>query len=83
MYRKLFFICRVVYYLWQCTGASNFYSRKNDQASLSKAVTFTLNSDAFSFFDEKQMKWLQDAGKFEILAGSPSADMRLKKNIRL
>ena len=52
-------------------------------AGESKELTFTLNPDAFSFFDEKQMKWVQEPGDFEILAGSSSSDLRAKKKIRL
>jgi beta-glucosidase len=52
-------------------------------AGESKELTFSLNSDAFSFFDEKRMKWVQEPGDFEILAGASSSDLRVKKKIRL
>jgi beta-glucosidase len=52
-------------------------------AGESKQVSFTLNSDAFSFFDEKSMKWVQEPGAFDILVGSSSADIRSKEKINL
>ncbi|MEJ6979364.1 glycoside hydrolase family 3 C-terminal domain-containing protein [Pedobacter sp. P351] len=52
-------------------------------AGETKELQFTLDSETFSFFDEKQMKWIQEAGDFEILAGSSSSDLRSKKKIKL
>jgi len=49
----------------------------------SKEVKFVLNTDAFSFFDDKQMKWVQEPGDFEIAVGCSSRDIRVKKNVKL
>ncbi len=49
----------------------------------SKEVSFDLNADAFSFFDEKEMKWINELGKFWILIGSSSSDIRVKKDLML
>lgn len=49
----------------------------------SKEVTFTLKQDAFSFFDEKNMKWVNEPGDFDLLAGSSSTDIRSKRKIKL
>ena len=49
----------------------------------SKQVTFTLKQDAFSFFDEKTMKWVCEPGDFDLLTGSSSSDIRSKRKIKL
>ncbi|MFD2162867.1 glycoside hydrolase family 3 C-terminal domain-containing protein [Paradesertivirga mongoliensis] len=48
-----------------------------------KTLKFTLNAEAFSFFDDKEMKWVQEPGQFQIFAGSSSSDIRTKKRIKL
>ncbi|MBC8051990.1 MAG: glycoside hydrolase family 3 C-terminal domain-containing protein [Sphingobacteriaceae bacterium] len=52
-------------------------------AGETKNITFELKADAFSFFDEKQMKFVQEPGKFEIIAASSSSDIRSKKTVKL
>lgn len=42
-------------------------------------VNFQLNKDAFSFYDPKQEKWIFEAGKFEILIGASSGDIRARQ----
>ncbi|WP_238387921.1 glycoside hydrolase family 3 C-terminal domain-containing protein [Pararcticibacter amylolyticus] len=49
----------------------------------SVTVAFRLDKDAFSFFDEKTGKWVQEAGDFELLAGSSSRDIRVKSKVKL
>jgi beta-glucosidase len=44
-----------------------------------KTVIFTITDDDLSFFSEKQNKWLYEGGDFEVLIGSSSGDIRLKK----
>ena len=48
-----------------------------------KDFKITLNKDAFSFFSSKQNKWIEEAGKFEIMVGSSSDDIKLKAEIEL
>jgi beta-glucosidase len=52
-------------------------------AGESKEITIELKADAFKFFDEKSSQWKLESGKFEIQAGTSSADIRLKKSITL
>lgn len=48
-----------------------------------KTVKIVLDRYAFSFFSEKSKGWVLEPGEFEILVGSSSADIRLKKKILL
>ncbi len=41
-----------------------------------KTVTFTLNEDAFSFYNSAIHDWQVEPGEFEICAGASSADVR-------
>lgn len=43
-----------------------------------KMVTFTVNKEALSFFDDAKHEWVAEPGKFEALIGSSSADIRGK-----
>lgn len=52
-------------------------------AGESKEITIRLSEDAFKYFDERTNQWKLEPGKFEILAGTSSADIRLKKSITL
>ena len=49
----------------------------------SKDVIVTLPVDAFRFYDEQKKDWVLEKGKFQILAGSSSRDIRLTKEIDL
>ena len=53
------------------------------QPGESKDIIITLPVDAFRFFDEKKMEWVLEPGKFQIMAGSSSRDIRLTKEIEL
>jgi beta-glucosidase len=44
----------------------------------SKTVEFELTKDDLSFYDVKTKSWIAEPGDFEILAGSSSADIKLK-----
>lgn len=46
------------------------------QPGESQQITFDLDATAFSYYDEIQAKWVMDAGKFDILVGSSSKDIR-------
>jgi beta-glucosidase len=47
------------------------------KAGESKNVTLTLNENAFRFYSDKTKKWVVEPGKFEILVGSSSKDIKL------
>jgi beta-glucosidase len=53
------------------------------QPGESKKITLTLNEGAFQYFDEKDMKWILEPGKFTIKAGSSSRDIRLTSDISM
>lgn len=44
-----------------------------------KLVSFEITKDDLSFFSAKQNKWVSEPGEFEVLIGSSSRDIRLKK----
>jgi len=46
-----------------------------------KTVTFSLKKDAFACYNPQKHEWIVEPGKFQILVGSSSADIRLKKEI--
>ena len=52
-------------------------------AKESKTITLTLPKEAFQYFDESKNDWLLEPGSFEILIGSSSTDIRLKKQLML
>lgn len=49
----------------------------------SSKLDFVLPPSAFSFFSEKAGKWVLEPGKFKILIGSSSKDIRLETEIEL
>ena len=46
-----------------------------------KTVTFTLDREAFWYFDTARNDWNTEAGAFEILIGASSRDIRLKEKV--
>jgi beta-glucosidase len=48
-----------------------------------KTITFTLDREAFWFFDVTRNTWTTEAGDFEILIGSSSRDIRLSETFAL
>lgn len=48
-----------------------------------KLVTITIDKKAMSFFDPKLKDWVAEPGKFEVLIGSSSEDIRLKGSFTL
>jgi beta-glucosidase len=48
-----------------------------------RTVTFTLEKDAFAFYDEKTEEWIVEPGEFKIMVGSSSADIRISKMLTL
>ncbi len=49
----------------------------------SREVRFTLDARDFSYYDPRQAQWVAESGEFEIGVGASSADIRLKKTVRL
>ncbi|MGL4993291.1 MAG: glycoside hydrolase family 3 C-terminal domain-containing protein [Bacteroidales bacterium] len=41
-----------------------------------KIVTFTIEKDALSFYDDKAAQWVSEPGKFEAIIGSSASDIR-------
>jgi beta-glucosidase len=52
-------------------------------AGESKTITLTLDERALSFYDPYQSKWVAEPGKYEILVGSSSRDIRAKATFTL
>ena len=48
-----------------------------------KQVTLQLNEDAFKYFDEVKMNWVHNPGKYKLLVGSSSRDIRKTTEISL
>jgi len=48
-----------------------------------KTVTFTLNREAFWYFDTLKSAWATEPGEFEILVGASSRDIRLNGSLTL
>jgi beta-glucosidase len=53
------------------------------KAGGTKTVFITLKQRDFAFWDEESSDWKVESGKFEILIGSASSDIRLKKEIEI
>ena len=49
----------------------------------SKTVTVVLGPSAFSYFNKERGGWFEEPGKFNVLIGSSSADIRLQKEISM
>ena len=49
----------------------------------SKTVTFTLNKRSFSYYNEELGDWYAPTGKYTVMAGSSSADIRLSAGLKL
>jgi beta-glucosidase len=49
----------------------------------SKTVTLTLDQNAFQYYDEAKKQWVLEPGKFDVLVGSSSRDIRLTGNVTL
>jgi len=59
------------------------FSRVELQPGQSKVVHITLDNNAFHYYNPDLHKWVIDPNTFEIMVGSSSADIHLKKNIKL
>jgi beta-glucosidase len=59
------------------------FQRITLEAGEKRTVTFTLEKDAFAFYDEKTEEWTIEPGDFNIMLGSSSADIRISKMLTL
>jgi beta-glucosidase len=48
------------------------------KAGEEKTVTFPVNAEMLAFYDDKQAEWIAEPGKFELLIGASSGDIRQK-----
>ncbi|MVN78157.1 glycosyl hydrolase [Hymenobacter sp. HMF4947] len=48
-----------------------------------KTVDLTLDTNAFQYYDEAKKQWVLEPGKFDVLVGSSSRDIRLTGNVTL
>lgn len=46
-------------------------------------VEFNINKNAFSYYDTDTKQWVTDPGKYEILLGNSSRDIKLKEAISI
>ncbi len=53
------------------------------EAGESREVTFTIDSEMLSYFDDKAHEWVAEDGTFEVLVGSSSSDIRAKAKFEL
>jgi len=59
------------------------FQRITLEAGEKRTVAFTLEKDAFAFYDEKTEEWIVEPGDFKIMVGSSSADTRISKMLTL
>ena len=59
------------------------FSKVQLKAGESKEVNFLLNDNAFHFYNPDKKQWVVEPGEFNILVGSSSKDIRLKKKITI
>jgi beta-glucosidase len=48
-----------------------------------KTITLTLDANAFQYYDEARKQWVLEPGKFDVLVGSSSRDIRLTGTVTL
>jgi beta-glucosidase len=59
------------------------FAKVNLEPGQSKPVSMLLTRDQFAYFDEQQDQWFLEPGEFEIIIGSSSRDIRLRKIITI
>jgi beta-glucosidase len=59
------------------------FNKVNLKAGEEKTVTFTILPEDLKFFDDKKHEWIAEPGKFEILIGSSSTDIKDKVGFEL
>ncbi len=48
-----------------------------------QTIEITLNNEAFRYYDDTKSEWVLEPGKFEILVGSSSRDIRLSGDVEM
>ncbi|MBK8137241.1 MAG: glycoside hydrolase family 3 C-terminal domain-containing protein [Chloroflexi bacterium] len=48
-----------------------------------KTVEIVLDRESFAFYHDGQQRWMVEAGEFEVLVGSSSADIRLRASLTM
>ena len=48
------------------------------QSGETKKVTFVVNDDALSYFDDQQHEWVVEPGKFEAVVAASATDLKTK-----
>jgi beta-glucosidase len=59
------------------------FAKVSLEAGETKQITLNLDDRAFSFYDPAYGRWVAEAGEFDILVGSSSADIRLTQRVNL
>jgi len=59
------------------------FARVSLKAGESKPVTFKITKEDLAFYDVKSKSWVAEKGKFEVLIGTSSRDIRLNKSFSL
>jgi beta-glucosidase len=59
------------------------FSKQLLSAGETRRVRITLGARAFSFWQEDREQWIAEPGRYEILVGPSSADMRLRGSVEL
>lgn len=59
------------------------FKKINLEAGEKRDVHIQLDSSALAFYSDLENSWVCEAGKFEVLVGSSSKDIRLVKNIEI
>ena len=59
------------------------FAKVNLSPSEEKVVTFTIDKDALSYYDDTKKAWVAESGSFEVLIGSASDDIRQKDKFEL
>lgn len=47
----------------------------------SRKITLTLTDDAYKYYNEQRKQWVTEPGKYDILVGSSSRDLRLRAEV--
>jgi len=59
------------------------FQRVSLKSGESKTISMKIDKSDLAFYDVKDKKWVAEPGKFEVLIGASSRDIRLKKEFKL